>query len=133
MFGVDTEPEMIQDAESEVTMAFEITITADAESQMKSLLARERRALETAILKRLQEKPTTPTKSIKRLRPNPFAEFELRVSDLRVLYNVEGKEVILLVVGRKVGSKLIVEGQDFHGHQDNPPESTGSGSEGDDE
>ena len=31
---------------------------------------------------------------------------------LRVLYNVEGSEVVLLVVGRKVGNKLIVEGQE---------------------
>lgn len=114
-------------------MAFDITITADAESHLQSLSARERKIVESAIGARLQEKPTTPTKSIKRLRPNPFAEFELRVNDLRVLYNVEGTEVILLVVGRKVGNKLIVEGQEFHGHQDNPPESTGSGPEGNNE
>jgi mRNA-degrading endonuclease RelE of RelBE toxin-antitoxin system len=114
-------------------MAFEITITEDAEAQLKSLPARERRTLETAISKRLRDQPTTATKSIKLLRPNPFAKFELRVNDLRVLYNVEERDVVLLVVGRKVGNKLIVEGQEFHGHQDNPPEPTGSGSEGDDE
>jgi mRNA-degrading endonuclease RelE of RelBE toxin-antitoxin system len=114
-------------------MAFEITITADAESHMTALSPREQRVLETAILARLQDQPTTPTKSIKRLRPNPLAEFELRVNDLRALYNVEGNEVVLLVVGRKVGNKLIVEGQEFHGHQDNPPKSTGGGSEKDDE
>ena len=62
----------------------------------------------------------TPTRAIKRLRPNPFAQFELRAGDLRVLYNVEGSEVVLLVVGRKVGNKLIVKGQEFYGHQDNP-------------
>ena len=114
-------------------MEYEITITEDAEAQLNSLPARERRTLETAISKRLRDQPTTPTKSIKRLRPNPLAEFELRVNDLRVLYNVEEQEVVLLVVGRKVGNKLIVEGQEFHGHQDDTPKPTGSGSEGDDE
>jgi mRNA-degrading endonuclease RelE of RelBE toxin-antitoxin system len=111
-------------------MAFQITITDDAESQMRALPAREQRILESAIVARLRDQPTTPTRAVKRLRPNPFAEFELRVGDLRVLYNVEGSEVILLVVGRKVGNKLIVAGEEFHGHQDDPAEPTGDGPAG---
>ena len=82
-------------------MAFHITITADAESQWRALPARQRRLLEAAIQARLVEQPTVPTKAVKRLRPNPLAEFELRVGDLRVLYNVEGAEVVLLVVGAR--------------------------------
>jgi hypothetical protein len=78
---------------------------------------REQRLLETGIMTRLVHQPTTPTKAVKRLRPNQFAEFELRVGNLRVLYNVEGTEVVLLVIGRKAGNKLIVEGREFHGHQ----------------
>ena len=108
-------------------MAFQIQITADAESQMRALPVREQRILEAAIMVRLQDQPTTPTRAIKRLRPNPLADYELRVGDLRVLYNVEGDQVVLLVVGRKVGNKLIVGGEEFHGHQDNPPEPPGSG------
>jgi mRNA-degrading endonuclease RelE of RelBE toxin-antitoxin system len=112
-------------------MAFLISITADAESQWRALSGRQQRLLETAIRTRLLHQPTTPTKAIKRLRPNPFAEFELRVGDLRALYNVEGTEVILIVVGRKVGNKLIVEGAEFHGHQDHPTESAGDEPPGD--
>ncbi|MGW8257284.1 MAG: type II toxin-antitoxin system RelE family toxin [Thermoguttaceae bacterium] len=112
-------------------MAFHISITADAESQWRKLSAREQRLLETAIQTRLVHQATTPTKAVKRLRPNPFAEFELRVGDLRVLYNVEGDEVVLLVVGRKVGNKLVVEGEEFHGHQNNSLESTGDASPSD--
>ena len=92
---------------------------------MRALSSRAQRLLETAIQARLLHQPTTLTRAIKRLRPNPFAEFELRVADLRVLYNVEGAEVVLLVVGRKAGNKLIVEGEEFHGHQDNPAEPAG--------
>jgi mRNA-degrading endonuclease RelE of RelBE toxin-antitoxin system len=103
-------------------VSFHITITADAETQLHALPVREQRILEAAILTRLRDQPANPTRAIKRLRPNPFAEFELRVGDLRVLYNVEGNDVVLLLVARKVGNKLIVEGQEFHGHQDNPPE-----------
>ncbi len=106
-------------------MAFQIAITADAESQLRALPVREQRILEAAITVRLQDRPTTPTRAIKRLRPNPLAEYELRVGDLRVLYNVEGNEVVLLIIGRKAGNKLIVGGQEFYGHQDNPPEPPG--------
>jgi mRNA-degrading endonuclease RelE of RelBE toxin-antitoxin system len=108
-------------------MRFRITITEDAERQFRSLPAREQRILEAAILSRLEHQPTTFTKAVKRLRPNPFAEFELRAGDLRALYNVEGDEVVILLVGRKVGNKLIVEGEEFHGHQDHPPEPSGNG------
>jgi mRNA-degrading endonuclease RelE of RelBE toxin-antitoxin system len=109
-------------------MPFNITITEDADRQFRSLPVREQRILEAAILSRLQDQPTTPTRAIKRLRPNPLAQFELRAGNLRVLYNVEGDAVVVLIVGRKVGNKLIVEGEEFHGHKDHPSEPPGNGS-----
>jgi mRNA interferase RelE/StbE len=108
-------------------MAFRISITADAGTQLRALPVRDQRILSAAILTRLQNQPTTPTRAIKRLRANLLAEFELRVGDLRVLYNVEDNEVVLLIVGRKVGNRLIVAGEEFHGHQDHPIEPPGSG------
>ncbi len=112
-------------------MPFKITITDDAEKQLRSLPVRDQRIVEAAILSRLEHQSTTPTKAIKRLRPNPLAEFELRAGDLRALYNVEGDEVVILIVGRKVGNKLIVEGEEFHDHQDHPVEPPGNGSQKD--
>lgn len=112
-------------------MAFRITITADADRQLRALSVREQRILEAAIVGRLRNAPSSPTRAIKRLRSNPLAEFELRVGDLRVLYNVEADEVILLIVGKKSGNALIVEGEEFHAHQADPPEPTGNGPEGD--
>jgi hypothetical protein len=95
------------------------------------LPARDQRILEPAILSRLEHRPTTPTKAIKRLRPNPLAEFELRAGDLRALYNVEGDEVVVLIVGRKVGNKLIMVGEEFHRHQDHPAAPPGNGPQAD--
>jgi mRNA-degrading endonuclease RelE of RelBE toxin-antitoxin system len=105
-------------------MAYKISITQVAENQLHSLSAREQRTLEAAILARLRDQPTTETKSVKRLRPNPLAEFEFRVGDLRILYNVEEaqQEVLLLIVGRKVGNSLIVGGIEFHEHRSDPPQ-----------
>jgi mRNA-degrading endonuclease RelE of RelBE toxin-antitoxin system len=108
-------------------MAYQITITSEAESQLRALPARDQRVIETTILARLTNNPKKPTRAIKRLRPNPLAEFELRAGDLRVLYNVEGAEVVLLVIGRKTGNKLIVKGQEFHGHQNDSTQPPGSG------
>ena len=112
-------------------MPFKITITEDGERQFRSLSARDQRILEAAIQSRLEHDPTKSSKAIKRLRPNPFAEFELRAGNLRALYNVEGDEVVILIVGRKVGNQLIVEGEEFHGHQDHSAEPPGNGSEKD--
>lgn len=114
-------------------MAFSIAMTEDAERQFRSLSVREQRILEAAILARLPHAPTTPTKAIKQLRPNPFAEFELRVGDLRALYNVEADEVVVLLVGRKQGNKLIVQGEEFHGHQDDSTQPPGNGTDTDSE
>ncbi len=114
-------------------MGYRITISREAEDQMKALPVREQRILEAAVVARLRDHPAQPTRAIKQLRPNPLAEFELRIGDLRVLYNVdiEAAEVVLLIVGRKVGNALIVGNEEFHGHESDPPESTGIGSQGD--
>jgi mRNA-degrading endonuclease RelE of RelBE toxin-antitoxin system len=109
-------------------MIFKITITEEAERQFRALTARQRSTLEAAIVSRLQYYPASPTRAIKRLRPNPLVEFELRVGNLRALYNVEGDEIVILIVGLKIGNKLIVEGEEFYGHQDHPTEPPGSGS-----
>jgi mRNA-degrading endonuclease RelE of RelBE toxin-antitoxin system len=112
-------------------MPFKITITEDADRQFRALPVRDQRILEAAILSRLQHQPTTPTKAIKRLRPNPLVEFELRAGDLRALYNVEEEDVVVLIVGRKVGNTLTVEGEEFHGHQDDLVKPPGNGPEED--
>jgi hypothetical protein len=39
--------------------------------------------------------------------------------------------VIILLVGRKEGNKLIVEGVEFHEHKDDPAESAGREPAGD--
>jgi len=111
-------------------MEFQIRITDDAEKQFRALSARDQRALQAAILARLRHQPTTLSRNTKRLRPNPVAEYELRAGDLRVLYDVEGEEVIISVIGQKVGNKLFVSGEEFHGHQDHPLESAAGGPNG---
>jgi mRNA-degrading endonuclease RelE of RelBE toxin-antitoxin system len=89
-------------------MADRLSVTEEADSHLRSLTARDRRIVQSAILSHLRDQPITPARAVKRLRPNPFAEWELRAGDYRVLYNAEGDEVVILLVGRKVGNKLLV-------------------------
>ena len=112
-------------------MPFDIQITEDDQRQLRSLTAREQRIVENAVMAKLVNEPTKISRAIKQLRPNPFAQYELRAGGLRVLYNVEGTNVVLLIVGRKIGNRLVVEGVEFHGHQDNPAQQPGGQSQGD--
>ena len=54
-------------------MPFRISATREAEAHLEALTAREQRILEAAVLARLGEQPTTPSRAIKRLRANPLA------------------------------------------------------------
>ena len=99
-------------------MPFRIVITDEAELHLRSLPAHEQRLIESAIRRRLLHEPGRETKAVKQLRPNRLAQYELRVGDFRVMYNVEGVEVVLLVIGRKKGNQLFVKGESYHGHQD---------------
>jgi mRNA-degrading endonuclease RelE of RelBE toxin-antitoxin system len=105
-------------------MAYRVTITREARLQYERFAAREQRIIGDGIAARLLAEPTTPSKAVKRLRPNPFAAYELRLGDFRVLYNVDepNSEVIVVAVGRKVGNTLVIDGGEFHGHQDHPAE-----------
>ena len=112
-------------------MPFDIEITEDAQRQLRTLTAREQRIVENAVATKLVNEPTKISRAIKQLRPNPFVQYELRAGALRVLYNVEETTVILLIVGKKVGNTLVVEGVEFHGHEDDPAQQPGSESAGD--
>src|SRR5437763_66683 len=70
-------------------MPYGIAITRQARSQLRSFQAREQRIIEEGLKTRLRDHPTRPSLAIKVLRPNPFAAYELRVGDFRVLYNDE--------------------------------------------
>jgi mRNA-degrading endonuclease RelE of RelBE toxin-antitoxin system len=100
-------------------MAYSIIITPEAKAQLLDLPAREQRVISDGVAARLRDQLTSPSRAIKQLRPNPLADYELRLGDLRVLYKVdeESSEVVIVIVGCKVGNALIVAGEEFHGHE----------------
>jgi mRNA-degrading endonuclease RelE of RelBE toxin-antitoxin system len=100
-------------------MPYRVTITREAKAQLLGFAVRDQRIIADGIAARLQDQPAVATKAVKPLRPNPFAGYELRLGDFRVLYQVDeaNVEVLIVAIGRKVGDKLIVEGEEFRGHQ----------------
>jgi mRNA-degrading endonuclease RelE of RelBE toxin-antitoxin system len=100
-------------------MPYRITMTREAEALLLNLPAREQRLISDGIAARLRDQPRSSSRAIKLLRPNPLAAYELRLGDLRVLYNVdeESAEVVIVIIGRKAGNTLIVEGKEFHEHE----------------
>ena len=95
-------------------MAFQIRFSPEVREHLKSLSRREQQIVLDEVSKQLQNEPGVPTRNRKRLRPNPLAPWELRVGDLRVLYDIGDLEqrVDVLVIGRKVREKLLVAGKE---------------------
>jgi mRNA-degrading endonuclease RelE of RelBE toxin-antitoxin system len=63
----------------------------------------------------LPTQATEESRNRKRLRPNQLAEWELRIGDFRVFYDVdsEAAAVIILAIGEKRGNKLLLHGEEY--------------------
>ncbi len=87
----------------------------DAVRQFKQLGAAERARLKEAIKASLEEdNATIASKNRFPLRrASELASFEFRVGDLRVFYRVVGVEVRIVLIGRKKGDQLLIDGKRF--------------------
>ena len=94
---------------------FQIEFTPEAVDDLRSLRKHDRQLIVTTIEEQLSHQSTRETRNRKRLRPNQLAEWELRVGDYRVFYDVdEGNAMIKIeAVGRKQGSKLFLHGEEY--------------------
>ena len=73
----------------------------------------------------LSAEPLLESRNMKTLRPNSVAERELRLfGKYLVLFNVdeENGEVTIILVGEKRGNSLLVQGEEFTGHESDTAE-----------
>ena len=78
-------------------MKHTVTLSPEARAHYHDLSAYNRAKVRTAIDDHLQHAPTAESKSrIKRLRDLRKPQYRLRVDNVRVFYDVEGAEVIVL-------------------------------------
>jgi mRNA-degrading endonuclease RelE of RelBE toxin-antitoxin system len=102
-------------ATPDIIPVFQIELTPEAVDDLRSLRKTEQKAVFSAIESQLPHQATEETRNRKRLRPNQLAEWEVRVDDLRVFYDVDAENGIVKIeaVGRKQGSKLFVHGEEY--------------------
>lgn len=91
---------------------YQIEFTPEALDDLTAFKKKERNEILDGIEEQLRFEPTTETRNRKRMRPNPVAEWELRIGRFRVLYNVEEEVKIVSIeaVGIKIGSDLVIRG-----------------------
>ena len=95
-------------------VAFDIIFAKGVEDQLKGLTARDRRAGLDGIEEQLIHQPTLETRIRKRMRPNPLANWELRLGNLRVYYRVPAEVANLVevaAIGVKEGNEVWIGGE----------------------
>ena len=94
---------------------FEIRLTDEAIEDMRALRAAFRNRVLEGIDLQLTHEPSQETRHRKRLRPNRLAEWEVRIGEFRVFYDVteETKTVTIKAIGHKVGNRLYVGGKEY--------------------
>jgi mRNA-degrading endonuclease RelE of RelBE toxin-antitoxin system len=93
---------------------YDIIFEPDAVEHLRGFSARDQSVVLDQIEVQLTYQPDVETRNRKRLRPNPLAPWELRIGEIRVLYDVNADvtSVRVIAVGRKEGNRLIIGGEE---------------------
>src|SRR4051812_10045273 len=93
---------------------FQIFYTDSALEDISSFRKHEQITIFDKVDEQLIHQPDVITRNRKRLRPNGTAEWELRVDDFRVLYDIDfsKRRVEVKVIGLKQGAQLLVRGKE---------------------
>jgi mRNA-degrading endonuclease RelE of RelBE toxin-antitoxin system len=94
---------------------FTIDFTIEALDDLRSLRKFDHQIIISAIESQLSDQADVETRNRKRLRPNPLAEWEVRAGDYRIFYDLDTENSVVRIkaVGRKVGGKLFVHGEEY--------------------
>ena len=89
-------------------MRWRIEYSPEAVEHVKALTAFQRTLVVDAVDEQLTHQPTLETRNRKLMKPNIYAQWELRVRDLRVFYKVREEEGIVSIrgVGIKVRDRI---------------------------
>jgi len=97
-------------------MAFAIHFTKTAAGHIRAYRKFEQRIILDGIEAQLEHEPTTETRNKKRLGDNELSDWELRIQDFRVFYDVIAEEdccaVKVKAVGHKEHNKLCIAGKE---------------------
>ena len=90
-------------------------LSPDAVRQLRKMRAADRAVIKDAMTTHLAgAEGIEQTRNRFRLRrPSPVADYELRIGDWRVFYRAEGREVRIVLIGKKRGNVLTIDGKRF--------------------
>jgi hypothetical protein len=97
-------------------MAYRIEYSLETVAHLDALTARQRSMVFDAVDIQLMHQPAVETRNRKPMRPNPLAPWELRVSNLRVYYDIveQPQQVVtVLAVGVKIRNRVRIGGEEF--------------------
>jgi mRNA-degrading endonuclease RelE of RelBE toxin-antitoxin system len=94
---------------------FQIKFTPDALEDLQFFRAYEQRQIIQSIETQLPYQPTQQTRNRKQLRPNDLAEWELRIDNIRVFYDVDIELSLVKIeaIGYKEGNRLFIRGEEY--------------------
>jgi mRNA-degrading endonuclease RelE of RelBE toxin-antitoxin system len=79
---------------------------------MRDMSARDRSTILSKVEEQLLYQPESATRQRKQMRPNRLGlRWELRIGDIRVFYNVADEVVNIVLIGKKIGNEVYVEGE----------------------
>jgi mRNA-degrading endonuclease RelE of RelBE toxin-antitoxin system len=97
-------------------MAFQIEFTQAAADHVRGFRKYDQTIILGAIEEQLRHEPTVETRNRKPLSPNQLSNWELRVDQFRVFYDVsvvgDAEIVKVKAVGRKEHNKLAIGGEE---------------------
>ena len=96
-------------------MPFQIRFTPRASDELRAFRKNEQKQILETIKTQLLHEPVSMTRNRKKLRPNELAEWELRIGDFRVFYDVDEAEQVVSIraLGYKAGSRLMINSKEF--------------------
>lgn len=94
---------------------YDIDIAPQAVEDLKGFRKFDQSRIAEGIEEQLRHQPAVETRNRKRLRPGHLTEWELRIGNFRVLYDVDQEASLIRVVtiGYKKGNKLFFRGQEY--------------------
>ena len=94
---------------------FQVEFTTEAINDLRLLRKFDQQQILAAIEVQLPHQATQETRNRKRLRPNQLAEWEMRIDQFRVFYDVDPLTAVVKIeaVGYKEGNRLYVHGREY--------------------
>ncbi len=94
---------------------YRIAFTPEAIGDLDEIRIYDARRIVAETEIQLMQEPATPTRNRKRLRPNQLAEWELRIGEFRVFYDIVASDLVvrIVAVGSKLGNQLFVHGERY--------------------